>query len=42
MDNPHKLATQGTQDEEKQNKTHNIICVGHYYAQTITNNENKT
>jgi len=42
MDNPEKLATQGTQDEEKQNKTHNTICVGHHYTQTNTNNVNKT
>ena len=29
MDNPEKLATLGTQDEEKQNKntTHNALCV---------------
>ena len=38
MDNPEKLATSGTQYEEK----HNTICVGHHYAQTNTNNENKT
>ena len=33
IDNPEKLATQGTQDEEKQNKNttqHNTICVGHH------------
>ena len=30
MDDPNKLATQGTQDEEK----HNTICVGHHYPQT--------
>ena len=35
MDNPEKLATQGTQDEEKQNE-HNTICVGHH-TQTNTN-----
>ena len=39
MDNPEKLAMQGTQDEEKQNK--NAICVRHHYAQTNTN-VNKT
>ena len=39
MDNPYKLATQRTQDEEKQNKN---TCVGHHYAQTNTNNANKT
>ena len=41
MDNPEKLATQGTQ--YKKNKTkHNTICVGHRYAKTNTNNVNKT
>ena len=42
--------TQGTQDEEKhrvhktkKNKTsYNTICVEHHYAQTNTNNVNKT
>ena len=29
MDNPEKLATEGTQDETKQK--HNTICVGHHY-----------
>jgi len=38
MDNPEKLATLVTQDEDKQN----TICVGHHYAQTNTNNINKT
>jgi hypothetical protein len=70
MDNPEKLVTYGTQDEEKHRETgniwytrrrktqrnwqhmvhktkktkqrHNIICVGHHYAQTNTNNVNKT
>ena len=42
MDKAEKLATQGTQDEEKQNKKHNILCVGHHYTQTNTNNVNKT
>ena len=32
MNNPEKLATLGTQDEEKQNKKHNTICVGYHYA----------
>jgi len=32
MDNPEKLATYCTQDEEKQHKKHNMICVGHHYA----------
>ena len=40
MDNPEKLATLGTQD--KQNKQHNTICVGHHYQQANTNNVNKT
>ena len=31
MDNPEKLATLSTQDEDKQNKKHNTICVGHHY-----------
>ena len=38
MDNLEKLATQGTQYEEK----HNTTCVGHHYAQANTNNVNKT
>jgi hypothetical protein len=37
MDNPEKLATQGTQYEEK----YNTIYVGQRYAQTNTNNVNK-
>jgi hypothetical protein len=41
MDNPEKLATYGTQDEDKQNKKHNTVCVGHQYSQTNTNNVNK-
>ena len=40
--NPEELATNGTQDEEKQNKTQHTICVGHHYMQTNTNNVNKT
>ena len=42
MDNPEKqkLATYGTQDEEKQSKKHNTICVGYNYAQTKPNNVN--
>ena len=38
MDNPEKLATQGTlftQNEEKQNKN-TIQCVGHHHTQTNT------
>jgi hypothetical protein len=42
MDNPEKPETRGTQDEDKKNKTHNTICVGHHYAQANTNNVNKT
>ena len=42
MDNPEKLATQGTQDKEKQNKKHNTICVGHHYTQRNTTNVNQT
>ena len=42
MDNPEKPAAQGTQDEDKQNKKHNAICVGHHYAQTNINNVIKT
>jgi hypothetical protein len=41
IDNSEKLATQGTQDNEKQNKKHNTGYVGHHYAQTNTNNVNK-
>ena len=29
-----------TQDEDKQNKKHNTIYVGHHYAQTNTHNVN--
>ena len=39
MDNPEKLATYATQDEDGQKNT---ICVGHYYTQTKTNNINNT
>ena len=38
MDNPEKLATQRRKTRQK----HNTICVGHHYAQTNTNNVNKT
>ena len=37
MDNPEKLTTYGTQDEE-----HNTICVENHYTQTNTNNVYKT
>ena len=40
MDNPGKLTTYGTKDEENQNK--NTICVGHHYMQANTNNVNMT
>ena len=34
MYNPEKLATQRTQDKDKQTKQkHNTICVGHNYMQ---------
>ena len=45
MDNPEKLARQGTQDEETQHKTqHNTVRAGHHYAKANTNkiNWNKT
>ena len=48
MADPEKLATYGTQDEDKQsretgNKTktkqkHNTICVGNHYMETDTHN----
>ena len=39
--NTEKLATQGTQDEDKQ--THNTIGIGHHYlGKKATNNVNKT
>ena len=44
MDNPEKLATLGTQDEEKQNKKHNTICWTPLYVNKCKqpNNVNKT
>ena len=42
MGNPEKMATYGTQGEEKQNKNTTQHCVGHHYTQTNTNNVNKT
>jgi hypothetical protein len=36
MDNPEKLTTQGTKDEEKQSK--NTTCAGHHHTETKTNN----
>jgi len=41
MDNQEKLATLGTQDEDKQTKN-TTQCVRHHYAQTDTNSVNKT
>ena len=40
MDNPVKLATQATQDEDKQIK--NTMCVADHCTQTSINNVNKT
>ena len=34
IDNPEKLATYGTQDDEKAKQKRNTICAGHHYAQT--------
>ena len=42
MDKPEKLATLRIQDEDKQNKQQNTICVGHHYLQANTNNINNT
>jgi len=41
MDIPEKLATYGTQDEEKQNTTQHNMCWTPSYAKH-TNNANKT
>ena len=41
MENQEKMAIQGTQDEETTTNM-NTICAGHHYAQTSTNNVNKT
>jgi len=38
MKNLEKLVTRRKQTKQK----HNTICVGHHYAQTNTNNVNKT
>ena len=44
MENPEKLATSVTQDEDKQNKKHNTTqyVLDNQYTQTNTNNVNKT
>ena len=42
MNNPEKLATKGTQRRRKIKQTHNIVCVGHHYAQANTNYVYKT
>ena len=42
MDNPEKLATQGTQYNKKTKEKHNTICVEHHFVQTNTNDVNKT
>ena len=43
MNNPEKLATWGTQNEEKQCKnTHTYICIAHHYARTNTTQVSKT
>jgi len=42
MDNSEKLTTFGTQNEDKQNRKRNTICVEHHYAQTNIYNVNKT
>ena len=42
MDNSEKLATLGTQYEDKQSKKHNTICAGNCYAQANTNTVNFT
>jgi len=44
MENQEKVAAVGTQDKGQQytKQKHNTICVEHHYAQTCTNNVNKT
>ena len=42
MDNPEKLATQGTQDEEKQNKNTTQYVLDTTIDAKNTNNVNKT
>ena len=41
-DNPAKLTTQAYTRRRKTKQKHNIICVGHHYAQKNTNDVNKT
>ena len=42
MDNPEKLATQDTHDEEKLTKNTTLYLLRHHYTQANTNNVNKT
>jgi len=53
MDNPEKLATYARRSKTNKTQhnmcwtplctnKHNTICVGHHYAQTDTNNVNRT
>jgi hypothetical protein len=42
MDNSEKLAKLDRLDEDKQNKKHSTINVGHHCAQANANNINKT
>ena len=37
MDNPKKLSTLGTKDEDNQTKKTQHICVGDHYVKTNTN-----
>ena len=41
MDNPEKPATLDTQDEDKQNKKHNTIYVGHHHTQDTRRRQKK-
>ena len=42
MDNPEKTGTIGHTRWRQTKQKHNTICVGHHYAQTNTDNINKT
>ena len=44
MNNPEKLEIVRTQNTRRRQRkqNHNTICVGNHYAQTSTNNVNKT